>query len=168
MAGSVRRRRARAGALAGSGSATVNPQPLLLWSRLIQAAAAVMLALSALLLLAPAAGESIFYLVYFLRPASPVPVPSEVQGYVRFANGIIGAVIVGWMLAVVALARGPFLAGQRHAWNAIAWPLAGWYLVDTAFSVAHGVWGNVLLNTATALMFGIPLLASRRHFGARA
>jgi hypothetical protein len=26
------------------------------------------------------------------------------------------------------------------------------------------VWGNVLLNTGTALMFGIPLMASRKHF----
>jgi hypothetical protein len=36
--------------------------------------------------------------------------------------------------------------------------------VDTAFSAAHGVWGNVLLNTGTALMFGVPLLASRKYF----
>lgn len=145
---------------------SMNPPPLLLWSRLIQVAAAVVLALGAVLLLAPATGESIFNLVYFGQPASPVPVPAEAQGYIRFANGIIGAVMVGWMLSIIALARGPFLSGQRHAWQAIAWPLAGWYLVDTAFSVAHGVWGNVLLNTATAAMFGIPLLASRRHFGA--
>jgi hypothetical protein len=40
----------------------------------------------------------------------------------------------------------------------------GWYLIDTCFSVAHGVWGNVLLNTANAVMFGIPLVGSRRFF----
>jgi hypothetical protein len=56
------------------------------------------------------------------------------------------------------------VAGQALAWRAIAYPLAGWYVVDTAFSAAHGVWGNVLLNTGTALMFGIPLLASRKYF----
>jgi hypothetical protein len=42
--------------------------------------------------------------------------------------------------------------------------LFGWYVIDTTFSIAHGAWGNVLLNTGTALMFGVPLLASRRHF----
>jgi hypothetical protein len=138
---------------------------LLFWSRLIQGAAAVVLALSAVLMLAPPLGETFFHLVYFQQPASPVPVPAEIQGYLRFANGIIGAVMAGWMMAVIVLARGPFRAGERFAWNAIAWPLLGWYVIDTTFSIAHGVWGNVLLNTGTALMFGVPLLASRRHLG---
>jgi hypothetical protein len=142
----------------------VNRNPLLLWSRLLQVAALVVLGLSAVLMLAPALGEAFFNIVYFQQPGSPVPVPPETLGYLRFANGIIGAVMAGWMFAVIALARGPFLAGERHGWQTIAWPLAGWYLIDTTFSLAHGVWGNALLNTGTALMFGIPLLASRRHF----
>ena len=94
----------------------------------------------------------------------PVEVPSLAHGYIWFANGIIGAVMAGWMVGIILLARGPFLEGWPHAWNIIAIPLASWFLIDTAFSIAHGVWGNVLLNTATGLMFGIPLLFSRRHF----
>ena len=138
--------------------------PLVFWSRLIQAAALVVLTLSAILLLAPGVGEQVFNLVYFQQLASPVPPPAPVAGYIQFANGIIGAVMAGWMFTVIMLARGPFRQGQALAWNAIAYPLAGWYAVDTAFSVAHGVWGNVLLNTGTAVLFGIPLLGSRRHF----
>jgi hypothetical protein len=143
----------------------MNKLALRFWSRMIQGAAAVVLALSAVLMLAPPLGETFFHLVYFQQPASPVPVPAEIQGYLRFANGIIGAGMAGWMMAVIVLARGPFRAGERFAWNAIAWPLLGWYVIDTTFSIAHGVWGNVLLNTGTALMFGVPLLASRRHLG---
>ena len=142
----------------------MNKTALQFWSRLIQSAAAVVLALSAVLMLAPSMGEAFFYLVYFHQPASPVPVPAEVQGYLRFANGIIGAVMAGWMMVILVLARGPFRAGERWAWQAVAWPLLGWYLIDTAFSMAHGVWGNVLLNTGTAVLFGVPLLGSRRHF----
>ena len=142
----------------------MNRNPLLLWSRLLQAAAVAVLALSAVLLLAPSLGEAVFNVVYFQQPGSPVPVPPESQGYIRFANGIIGAVMAGWMVAIILLARGAFLAGERQGWHAIAWPLACWFLIDTAFSLAHGVWGNVALNTATALMFGVPLMASRRHF----
>ncbi len=137
---------------------------LLLWSRLIQAAAFVVLGLSAVLMLAPALGESLFFLVYFGQPISPVLVPDEVTGYLQFANGIIGAVLAGWMIAIIILARGPFMAAERYAWNAIAWPLLGWYGIDTCFSLVHGVWGNALLNTATAVMFGIPLIGARRHF----
>jgi hypothetical protein len=140
---------------------------LLFWSRLIQAAAAVVIVLSLTLLLAPRLGEAIFNLVYFHQPSIPVEVPSQAQGYIWFANGIIGAVMAGWMICIILLARGPFIEGRPHAWNAIAIPLASWFLIDTAFSIAHGVWGNVLLNTATGLIFGIPLLFSRRYFSAK-
>ena len=137
---------------------------LLVWSRLIQAAAAVVIVLSLTLLLAPRLGESIFNLVYYHQLSIPVDVPSLALGYIWFANGIIGAVMAGWMICIIMLARGPFMMGQRHAWNIIAMPLAGWFVIDTAFSIAHGVWGNVLLNTATGLIFAIPLFFSRRHF----
>ena len=60
--------------------------------------------------------------------------------------------------------QGSVVVGRLHAWNTIAIPLASWFLIDTAFSIAHGVWGNVVLNAATGMMFGIPLLFSRRHF----
>lgn len=138
-------------------------RPLLLWSRLIQAAALVVLSLSATLLLLPGLGEAVFYQVYYGQITSPVPVPGPVQAYIRFANGIIGAVMVGWMLAIIWLARGPLLHGQRYAWGAIAWPLLGWYVIDSTFSLAHGIWGNVILNTGTAVLFRVPLLFSRRH-----
>ena len=138
--------------------------PLVFWSRLIQAAA-VVLTLSAVLLLAPDLGERVFNLVYYQQLSGPVQAPAPVAGYIRFANGIIGAVMAGWMFMVIMLARGPFVAGQALAWRTIAYPLAGWYAVDTAFSAAHGVWGNVLLNTGTAVMFSIPLPASRKYFG---
>ena len=142
----------------------MNKTALQFWSRLIQAASAVVLALSAVLMLAPSLGEAFFYVVYFQQPTSPVAVPAEIQGYLRFANGIIGAIMAGWMMVIIVLARGPFRAGERWAWQAMAWPLLGWYVIDTAFSMMHGVWGNVLLNTGTGLLFGVPLLASRRHF----
>jgi len=137
---------------------------LLLWSRLVQGAAAVVIALSLTLLLSPRLGEAIFNLVYFHQLSMPVEVPRLARGYIWFANGIIGAVMAGWMISIILLARGPFLEGRLYAWNTIAIPLTSWFLIDTAFSIAQGVWGNVLLNTATGLMFGIPLLFSRRHF----
>ena len=148
-------------------SDTTAAPALLLWSRLIQGASAVVIVLSLTLLLSPHLGEAIFNLVYFHQFSMPVEVPSQAHGYIWFANGIIGAVMAGWMICIILLARGPFLEGRPHAWNSIAIPMTSWFLIDTAFSIAHGVWGNVLLNSATGLMFGIPLLFSRRHFIAK-
>lgn len=137
------------------------------WARLIQVSAAIVLGLSSVLLLAPSLGEAVFYLVYFHQSDSPVPVPAEVHSYLRFANGILGAVMAGWMISIIMLAQGPLRAGERYGWNAIAWPLLAWYCIDTVFSIMHGVWGNVLLNTGTMLLFGIPLLAVRKHLARR-
>ncbi len=142
----------------------MNGTALRVWSVWLQAAAAVMLALSAILLLAPSLGLAIFSSVYFFQPEFPVRLPQAVDAYVRFMHGVLGAVMLGWMVAIIALARGPFVAGQRHAWNTMAASVGSWFVVDTSFSVLHGVWGNVALNLATALMFAVPLGASRRHF----
>ena len=68
---------------------------LLFWSRLIQAAAAVVITLSLTLLLAPRLGEAIFNLVYFYQLSIPVEVPSLAMGYIWFANGITCAVMAG-------------------------------------------------------------------------
>ena len=65
---------------------------LLLWSRLIQGAASVVIVLSLTLLLSPNLGEAIFNLVYFHQFSMPVEVPSLAHGYIWFANGVIGAV----------------------------------------------------------------------------
>jgi hypothetical protein len=84
---------------------------LVFWSRLIQAAAAVFIVLNLTLLLAPRLGEAIFNQV-----SSPVEVPSQALGYIWFANGIIGAVMAGWMICIILLARGPSAEGRLHAW----------------------------------------------------
>ena len=95
---------------------------LLLWSRLVQGAAAVVIVLSLTLLLSPRLGETIFNLVYFHQLSMPVDVPSLAHGYIWFANGIIGAVMAGWMICIILLARGPFLEGRMHVWNSSVSP----------------------------------------------
>jgi hypothetical protein len=91
-------------------------------------------------MLAPPLGEAFFYLVCFRLPASPAKVPAEVLGCLWFANSMIGVVVACWMTVTVVLARGPFQACERRAWQARAWPLPVWYTIDTAFTPAYGVW----------------------------
>lgn len=134
------------------------------WSRMIQAAAAVILALSCVLLLAPETGAFFFNLVYYQQRVEPVAAPETTRGYIYFVNGIIGAVMTGWMTGIILVARGPFEAGQKWAWDAIAVPLGVWFVIDCAFTIAHGVWGNLVLNIGTALLFAIPLTAARKRF----
>ena len=53
---------------------------LLLWSRLVQGAAGVVIVLSLTLLLSPRLGEAIFNLVYFHQLSMPVEVPRLAHG----------------------------------------------------------------------------------------
>lgn len=92
-----------------STDAAANPA-LLLWSRLVQGAAAVVIVLSLTLLLSPRLGEAIFNLVYFHQLSIPVEVSSLTHGYIWFANGIIGAVMAGWMICIILLADGSYSA----------------------------------------------------------
>jgi hypothetical protein len=61
---------------------------LLFWSRLIQAAAAVVIVLSVTVLLAPRLWEAIFNLVYFHQQSIPVEVPNLAMGYIWCAKNI--------------------------------------------------------------------------------
>lgn len=148
--------------LESSEPVTTNKPALMFWSRLIQTGAAVVLALSAVLLLAPSTGISIFNFVYY-QTFSSTGLESN-SPYIQFAHGIIGAVLAGWMIGIIILARTPFIAGERYAWNTITFSLAGWFLIDTGFSLFHAIWGNLFLNLAIALLFGIPLLATHKYF----
>lgn len=144
----------------------MNSSPLRFWSSWLQAAAGVVMALSAVLLLAPSLGLAIFSAVYFSQPEFPISVPAPAAAYIRFMHGVLGAVMLGWMTAVLALARRPFVAGKRCAWNTIAVSVGMWFLIDTSHSIWHSVWGNVGLNLVTTVLFAVPLIAARKHFTA--
>ena len=141
----------------------MNSSPLRFWSSWLQAAAGVVITLSAVLLLAPSLGLAIFSAVYFSQPEFPISVPAPAAAYIRFMHGVLGAVMLGWMASVLTLVRGPFLAGKRCAWNAVAVSLSVWFLTDTGHSIWHSVWGNVALNLVTAALFAVLLIGSSKH-----
>jgi cytochrome b561 len=67
----------------------MNSASLRFWSHGLQAAAAVVIALSAILICAPALGMAIFSSVYFGQPAFPMALPESAQAYIRFVHGVL-------------------------------------------------------------------------------
>ncbi len=131
------------------------------WRLLAQATMVVMMALGAVMLLAPTLGEKIFYLVYYQTIVPPADFSEEARRYIRFTNAVLGAVMIGWMTVTYRLisARQDVPFPVR---SALILSFGSWYVVDTIFSAAHGIWGNVALNTAVAIGILLPL-----HLGAR-
>ena len=134
------------------------------WCNWLIAVAASIGLFSAVLLLAPPLGQRIFDVIYFFT-LEPQPLPAEREtDYLRFTNGVLGAVMIGWMVLIAVVANGPFRRRERWAWTAIAASMGTWYVVDTTFSLAHGIIGNALFNTAIIAAFVIPLAATRSSF----
>jgi hypothetical protein len=134
------------------------------WCNWLIAAAAAVILFSAMLVLAPPLGQQVFDAIYFFT-LEPQPLPAQREtDYLRFTNGILGAVMIGWMALIAIVANGPFRRGEPWAWTAIAVSVGSWYAIDTAFSLSRGVIGNAGFNTLVVIAFAIPLIAARRFF----
>ena len=90
--------------------------------------------------------------------------PEIVVTYHRWLYGVIGSALGAWALALFLVVRHPFRAREPWAWWCVAGSLMVWYGVDTASSIAHGVWPNVPFNTLGAIAIGLPLLMTRKAF----
>ncbi len=86
--------------------------------------------------------------------------------YITLAHGVLGAVMFGWGLALLLILLGPFRRGNREGWLIVTVSIAAWWLPDTWFSLQTGFWQNAVLNVVLAVLFAVPLIATRPVFKA--
>lgn len=89
------------------------------------------------------------------------------EDHVLLIYGVLGAVLIGWMVLLLAVARGPLRHRERWAWTATAASMTTWFGVDTVFSLAVGSTAHAAFNAVFAVALGIPLVAMRRHLTTR-
>lgn len=83
------------------------------------------------------------------------------RAYVTLLHGVLGAVMVGWAVALWGLLHGPGWSAVGPGWRGVAVSVGVWYGLDTAFSAAVGAWPNVVLNSFFAVAFAAGLAAAR-------
>lgn len=93
---------------------------------------------------------------------SPGDLSSSGDDHVRLLRGVLGAVILGWVVLIIAIVRGPLRRRDPWSWRAVASSLACWFVVDTGFSLAVGEWEHALFNVGFAVALGIPLASIRK------
>ncbi len=135
----------------------------LFWQRWMLAAAAASIVFGLAFMVMPEVTESIYETLLFSQSQIHTRFSEEARGYIRFANGVLGAVMVGWLTGVLVLAAGPFRRGERSAWLAIAASIGVWFVVDSGYSMATGYWQNAAVNVVFALLFAIPLAATYKY-----
>lgn len=93
--------------------------------------------------------------------------PDGIEPFRAWVYGVLGATLSGWATCIVFIARHPFRRRERWAWDCLCAGVTLWYVVDTACSIAFGVWFNVGLNSVVVVLVFAPLLATRGEFVAR-
>jgi hypothetical protein len=144
------------------------PIPMI-WYRWLHAAVLGLMLFGIAMIAAPGLIRQFFSaLIYATPSAIESNFGAAANAYIVLVHGVLGAVMFGWSVAMLLALRGPFRRGEREGWLLMALPLVAWYVPDTLFSLHTGFWQNAVLNTALALLFAIPLAASRKHFRAGA
>jgi hypothetical protein len=128
---------------------------------LLVAAAAGTAVFGATLVLAPALTRQGFGLLMHCDAARIDGFGPEAVAYVTLLHGVLGAVMFGWAIALLALLRGRWRVEPARARAIVALSVGGWYVVDTAFSASVGAWPNVALNSVFGALFAAGLLLAR-------
>lgn len=116
------------------------------------------------------AGERVSRLVFDplgFGLAQPGELSAEAVDYIVFIYGVLGAVILGWMIVLIGIARGALLRRERWAWWTIATSVVAWFVADTGMSLAAGQPSHAAFNGAFLIMLGAPLVGIGRQLRCR-
>lgn len=131
------------------------------WIHWLSAASAGVVLFGLVLVLAPGLARQGFAWLVYAAPARIDGFGAEAVRYIGLAHAVIGAVMVGWGVAMWLVTRQLLARGLRIGWTLLALPLAAWFVPDTVYSLASGYWPNAVLNSVFAVTFAVPLWATR-------
>jgi hypothetical protein len=133
-------------------------------ARWLMLCSAAVVALGALLVLAPTAAAQLFGWLLLGDAQGLLAMQPAAVRYILFAHAVLGSVLMGWGAAIWLLASS--LAGKQHnPWWIMVISICVWAVPDTAYSLLSGFWQNALLNAGFVLAFaaGFGLTAGRRN-----
>lgn len=136
----------------------------LIWQRWLLTVSVLVLLFGIDMMLIPNLVQQLFDFILFGSERSTDIYGPAAYEYIVFIYGVVGAVMVGWMVLMIMIVRGPFKQGDVFGWNAVAYSAVSWFVLDSVFSAAAGFPENILLNTGFIVLFIIPLVATRKHF----
>ena len=79
------------------------------------------------------------------------------RDYVVFIYAVLGAVLVGWMVTIAAIAAGPLRTDEAWARPVLAVAIGAWFVLDTGASLVLGFWTHAVFNVLFLALIGVPL-----------
>ena len=107
--------------------------------------------------------QQVYAFVLFNTPDARSLYP-ENYDFITFLYGILGAVFFGWAISLFVTLMTTFRKGYKEGWLVFAISVSLWFVTDSAFSIMMGYTGNAIVNTAFAILFAIPLIATYPDF----
>lgn len=83
--------------------------------------------------------------------------PAELAEHVVLVQGVLGAVMFGWAVLLLAVVRIGLRGGDPRWWSVVSASLVAWFVIDTGFSLAVGSWRHAVFNLPFAVAFAVPL-----------
>lgn len=87
--------------------------------------------------------------------------PADLADHVVLVQGVLGAVMFGWAVLLLAVVRIGLRGGDSRWWWAVSASLSAWFVIDTGFSLAVGSWQHAAFNLPFAVAFAVPLTVLR-------
>lgn len=105
------------------------------------------------------ATDVVVRILYGLLSSGPLPADFLDTPGLRFSVALMGAVTMGWGFTILFLLPAIHAVGAS-AWRGLTAAMVIWFVIDGLLSAATGFALNNLPNTALAIAYLVPLLAS--------
>jgi hypothetical protein len=103
--------------------------------------------------------------VYYKQAIWGVPtVPESSLVFHDWIYGVLGATLASWAVAMAIVTQYPFKNKEAWAWWCILVSLLVWFVPDTAITLNHGIWPNVIFNVCAFFINILPLVFTKAYF----
>jgi len=142
----------------------ISSRPPSFWSSWLLVVSVGVMVFGLTLVLAPSLAREVFALLVYADTHRISTFGIEAVAYISLVHAVLGAVMVGWGVALLFIVRRLFSRGARVGWQIVTVSVAAWFIPDTAFSQWSGFWQNAVLNLVILVLFAAPLAATYRYF----
>jgi hypothetical protein len=123
-----------------------SPSRFLFWWRWLVVVTLGVLLFGISLIVAPEFTRRFFGLLLYSSPESLATFGAPAVAYITLVHGVLGAVMVGWGVALLFTLPGPFRHFSKQGWRTMVVSLLVWFIPDTALSLRSGFWQNATPN----------------------
>lgn len=131
------------------------------WFRWLQVACVIVQAFGAFMVVWPGGINAFFGLLVLGDSSVMGRFQPPAATYVGLLHAVLGAVLVGWGVALLLVIRFFYKLRPVLVCRLVAISLLCWALPDTAYSLWSGFWQNAVLNAGFVAIFAPPLIALR-------